>query len=195
MIAVETDFNVLVIANNPGDFLLVEDCLTAGFRRHGVIRAKNVADARKRLAKEKIDAVLVDFSLFEKELVPAAGNPKQIIPVIVIAEDANEKAAAKSLTSGVCDYLLKSEITPRALAKSIRHSLEKAVQQAKLIEAQETNKSLFLNSPLPKWIYDLQTLKFLDVNDSAVRKYGFSKKEFLEMSIMDIRPAEDISKV
>jgi len=41
------------------------------------------------------------------------------------------------------------------------------------------------------WIYDLSTLRFLEVNDSAVLQYGYSKDEFLSMTIKDIRLAEE----
>src|SRR5688500_18998099 len=50
-------------------------------------------------------------------------------------------------------------------------------------------------SPLPLWIYVLQTLRFLDVNEVACRKYGYTREEFLAMTIRDIRPADDIPLV
>jgi PAS domain S-box-containing protein len=53
-------------------------------------------------------------------------------------------------------------------------------------------KSLFETHPNPMWIYDKQTLKFVAVNDAAARIYGYSKKEFLSMTIFDIRPAADV---
>ena len=40
---------------------------------------------------------------------------------------------------------------------------------------------LFESNPFPMWIYDLETLKFLAVNDAALLKYGYSKEEFGEM--------------
>ncbi len=55
----------------------------------------------------------------------------------------------------------------------------------------DTN-SLFLSHPDPMWIYDLETLQFLAVNNSAIAKYGYTREEFLGMKITDIRPAEDI---
>ena len=51
---------------------------------------------------------------------------------------------------------------------------------------------LFENHPLPLWIYDLQNLAFLAVNHAAIKKYGFSREEFLKLTIMDIRPSEDV---
>lgn len=54
---------------------------------------------------------------------------------------------------------------------------------------------LFMNHPLPMWIYDLKSLKFLEVNNAAIKKYGYSKKQFLSMTIKDIRPKEDVQKL
>lgn len=51
---------------------------------------------------------------------------------------------------------------------------------------------LFLFHPDPMWIYDLETLRFLDVNEAAIAKYGYSRPEFLAMTIADIRPSEDL---
>lgn len=54
-----------------------------------------------------------------------------------------------------------------------------------------TSDSLFQLSPLPMWVYDAKTLNFLAVNMEAVRKYGYSENEFLNMIIHDLHPAED----
>jgi len=45
------------------------------------------------------------------------------------------------------------------------------------------------------WVYDLETLAFLAVNDVAIKKYGYSRDEFLARTIKDIRPAEDVAEL
>lgn len=50
---------------------------------------------------------------------------------------------------------------------------------------------LFLRHPKPMWVYDPATWAFLQVNDAAIAFYGFSREEFLAMTLMDIRPEED----
>jgi len=45
------------------------------------------------------------------------------------------------------------------------------------------------------WIYDLKTLAFLEVNNATVEKYGYSRAEFLRMTLKDIRPAEEVSRL
>lgn len=54
---------------------------------------------------------------------------------------------------------------------------------------------LFRNHPVPMWVYDLETLAFLEVNDAAVEKYGYSRSEFLALTLKDIRPAEDVPRL
>ncbi|MFL6697375.1 MAG: PAS domain S-box protein, partial [Vitreoscilla sp.] len=56
-------------------------------------------------------------------------------------------------------------------------------------------QQLFESNPMPLWVYDLETLRFLDVNEVACAKYGYTREEFLSMSILDIRPAEDANAV
>ena len=55
--------------------------------------------------------------------------------------------------------------------------------------------TIFDLSPEPLWIYDRDTLRFCDVNAAAIFHYGYSKEEFLKMSILDIRPPEQKDKV
>lgn len=64
--------------------------------------------------------------------------------------------------------------------------------EEKLIQSESLYKYLFEHNPLPMWIYDLETLKFLAVNNAALNKYGYSKEEFLSLTLFDIRPAEEI---
>ncbi|MBE9053275.1 PAS domain S-box protein [Nostocales cyanobacterium LEGE 11386] len=54
---------------------------------------------------------------------------------------------------------------------------------------------LFVNHPHPMWVYDQNTLKFLDVNEAAVSQYGYSREEFLQMRITDIHLPEDITRL
>ena len=64
----------------------------------------------------------------------------------------------------------------------------------KLLKASEKRYSqLFQLSPLPKWVYDQETLAFLDVNDAALQHYGYSREEFLGMTIKDIRPPSHVA--
>jgi len=54
---------------------------------------------------------------------------------------------------------------------------------------------LFENNPMPMWVFDLDTLRFHAVNEAAIRHYGYSREEFLSMTILNIRPEDDLEAV
>jgi diguanylate cyclase (GGDEF)-like protein/PAS domain S-box-containing protein len=62
----------------------------------------------------------------------------------------------------------------------------------KLRQSELQYRLLFDSNPVPMWVFDRKTLMFLAVNEAATRQYGFSRPEFLTMTIADIRPGEDI---
>ncbi|HKI86823.1 MAG TPA: response regulator [Thermoanaerobaculia bacterium] len=62
----------------------------------------------------------------------------------------------------------------------------------RLAESEARYRSLFESIPRPMWVYDLETLGFLAVNEAAVEHYGYSRQEFERMSLRDLRPAEDV---
>ncbi len=61
-----------------------------------------------------------------------------------------------------------------------------------LDEAERRYDELFNNTLMPMWIYDPETLRFLQVNDTACTRYGYTREEYAHMTLRDIRPAEDI---
>jgi PAS domain S-box-containing protein len=54
---------------------------------------------------------------------------------------------------------------------------------------------LFEDNPLPMWVFDRETLRFLEANHAAVFHYGYTREEFLGMTVADIRPPEDVERL
>jgi two-component system, NarL family, sensor histidine kinase UhpB len=72
-------------------------------------------------------------------------------------------------------------------------------EQERVRAAQERRESqyrmIFQTHPLPMWVFDLESRAFLAVNEAAVRHYGYSREEFLAMTILDLRPEEDLAAI
>lgn len=64
-----------------------------------------------------------------------------------------------------------------------------------LRESEERYRLMFDRNPHPSWVFDAETLAFLAVNESAIRLYGYSRDEFLNMTILEIRPSEDVPEL
>jgi two-component system, cell cycle sensor histidine kinase and response regulator CckA len=63
-----------------------------------------------------------------------------------------------------------------------------------LADREQRYRLLFEVMPLPTWVYDVETFRFLAVNPAAVAHYGYTMEQFLGMTILDIRPKEDIER-
>ena len=71
---------------------------------------------------------------------------------------------------------------------------EKRAAEA-VADSEASFRLLFSANPQPMWVYEMGTYRFLEVNDAAVRHYGYSREQFLAMTIVDIRPAEDVERL
>lgn len=61
-----------------------------------------------------------------------------------------------------------------------------------LRESERRYRMLFDGNPMPMWVYERGTLRFLDVNEAAISQYGYSRDEFMRMTVDQIRPPEDL---
>ncbi|WP_375505278.1 PAS domain S-box protein [uncultured Nostoc sp.] len=86
---------------------------------------------------------------------------------------------------------VKEQLALQQLAGQVIRYLE--LHRQKVIDdSQRSFNLLFSKNPNPMWVYNQNNLQFLDVNEAAVVHYGYSREEFLQMRITDIRPFEDV---
>ncbi|WP_295910130.1 EAL domain-containing protein [uncultured Xanthomonas sp.] len=72
---------------------------------------------------------------------------------------------------------------------------DRVAAHARLLDAERQFRLVFDRNPLPYWVFAVDSLRFLEVNQAAVRQYGYSREEFLAMDLRDLRPAEDAERL
>lgn len=188
-------FTVLVIEDNEGDFALIEDYLTEKIAEPIILRAQNYREGRQLLQGQtlSLEVVLLDLSLPDKsgeELLVEMSTLCGDVPLIVLTGYSDTGFSVKSLSMGASDYLIKDELSPSSLYKSILYSIERKRNSRELKDSEKRYSDLFHLSPQPMWVYDLESMGFLNVNAAAVLNYGYTIEEFLSMSLMDLIPPE-----
>ncbi|MEK7264392.1 MAG: PAS domain S-box protein, partial [Bacteroidota bacterium] len=78
------------------------------------------------------------------------------------------------------------------VSAEIAKAIASKQKELALENSEKRYRDLFESNPLPMWVYDIATLHFLAVNNAAILHYGYSKEEFLSMTIKDIRPKEEL---
>ena len=100
--------------------------------------------------------------------------------------------------SGECCWLLwsmrLSKETGFIYAVAKDNTAQRLAENA-LFESERRYKSIFSTTPLPLWIYDVETLRFLDVNQTAIEHYGYSIGEFLRIGLLDLYHESERQKV
>jgi diguanylate cyclase (GGDEF)-like protein/PAS domain S-box-containing protein len=98
----------------------------------------------------------------------------------------------------LCDYLIPAAQIPPGLWNVPKFFVAFGMILTLLEEeffaagkAMEHYRLLFAAHPHPMWVQDPETLRILEVNDAAVAHYGYSRQEFLDMTLRDLRPSED----
>lgn len=149
------------------------------------------------------DIIISDYSMPSFDGLSAlriARENHPVVPFIIVTGSINEDTAVECMKAGANDYVLKESL--KRLGSSVLNALEQSKLRKERMEAFETIKLneakyryMFHNNPQPMWIYDIDTLSFLEVNDSAIKHYGYTQEEFLSMTLKDIHPVDEILKL
>ena len=92
-------------------------------------------------------------------------------------------------------YVRDAENNPLGVVYAASDVTERRRSEQRLRESEQRYRTLFEGNPLPMWVYDFDTLRFVAVNEAAVQHYGYSKEDFLAMTIADIRPEEELPRM
>lgn len=193
-------FRILLLEDNAEDAEIIQRLLKKTMEPHAFHLATSKESYIRALDDFKPHVILSDNNLPQftgPEALKILQGRSLFVPFILVTGTVSDEFAANIIKSGADDYILKDRLTrlPNAIESAIKQrrlEKEKMESAEKLVYSEEKYRTLFFKSPLPKWIYDFETLWFLEVNEAAIIHYGYTEEEFLSMTIRDIRPPEDV---
>jgi PAS domain S-box-containing protein len=143
-------------------------------------------------AVASVGTAVILWDLMPKAL--ALPGPLQLQSLNLLLErELGEHRAARNTLQDMTEAL-ERRVQERTAALE-REIAQRRATEAELLKSREQFRHLFLSNPLPMWIYDRDTLQFLEVNDAAINNYGYSRDEFLKMRLTDIRPPEEMDRL
>jgi PAS domain S-box-containing protein len=195
--------HAMLIENSVEDAELnLHELERAGFRCAPQIISTR-AEFLEQLGRFPFDIVLADYRLPDWNGMDAFSEMRQAgrdVPFILVTGTLGEEVAVECIKQGITDYVLKEHLArlPLVVARALE---ERALRYARKFMVQALRQSeanslfLFANNPLPMWVIESETLQFVQVNDAALRHYGYDRMDFLRMSAGELHPAEEVPKL
>jgi PAS domain S-box-containing protein len=160
----------------------------AGYR---VVEAGTGDEALRALRAERPDLVVLDVRLPDisgYEVCRRIKEDPETASVLVLQVSAtfvNSRDAVRSLEGGADSYLTQP-VEPPVLIATVGALIRLRRAEEALRESESRHRQLFERTPLPAWVFDGESLSILAVNDTAVLRYGYTREEFLAMTIGDL---------
>src|ERR1017187_8666618 len=190
---------ILHLEDNPADAMLVRDQFAHDELAAEVRNVCRRAEFIQALAEGPWDLVLADYRLPDfngLEALKLVRKQFPQLPFILMSGTLGEQAAIESLKAGATDYIHKQnrDRLPGAGRRPGAQAGERAKRQVAeedLSRSEKEYRLLFQGNPHPMWVFNLETLAILEVNEAATQHYGYSRDEFLRMTQADLRVPDD----
>jgi two-component system, cell cycle sensor histidine kinase and response regulator CckA len=197
------EISILILEDNPADAkLMLHQLHKAGFNVRSNI-ARSPEEFKTLAGARHYTLVLADYYVPSWTGLDALRWLRRLgytMPVILVTGSLGDEQAVECLKEGASDYVLKERIErlPVAVNQALKEQQlrEERDQAEREMRASERQYRLLFNSnPQPMWVYDMESLRILAVNDAAIEHYGYTREEFLSFTLKDIRPPEEVPKL
>ena len=180
-------YKILVLEDNLGDFVLVEEYISETFLNAQITNVTSFKEFEQTASTSlDFDIIFLDLSLPDKsgiDLVKAMITHNDLIPIVVLTGYPDFNFAIQSLSLGISDYLLKEDLSTTTIYKCIIYNIERFKTLLKIKESEQRYSDLFQLTPNPLLVFDKETNDIIDVNESAIEIYQYSMEEFLEIQM------------
>ncbi len=165
---------------------------------HGTIRTINDAAARF-FGKPAFELVGQPLSRFfpkeEKAVRESASQPTQNFEPVRFTDKVKNASGEDRFLEAIVTVERDAQGLCLGVRGVVRDVTDRRRAEFALQKQNEEYRLLFEANPCPMYVCDEKTLAFIDVNQAAVDRYGYSYDEFLQMTALDIRPAKDVPRL
>jgi PAS domain S-box-containing protein len=199
---------VLAVDDDPANLLALQGMLES--MPLELILARSGNEALRQLLDHDVALILMDVQMpgldgYDTAALIRRRERSRHIPIVFLTAGAKYDAPLRGYALGAVDYLVKPlvpeiltakvsvfvELFRRAERIRLQETMLREKAEEALVASNANYRLLFDSNPRPMWVYDTKTLAFLAVNDAAIEKYGYSRDQFLEMTIKDLRLVEN----
>lgn len=195
-----TPLRVLFVEDADDDARLIEAYLARGGYAPQSHRVDDAAGLAAALANGEWDVLIADYTL------PRFSGPQALhmlhasgldLPFIILSGTIDEEEAVSSLKAGAHDFITKGNLARLvpAIERERREAANRRARQQEEAARRERESSfrlLFAGNPLPMWVCAADTSAFVEVNDAALAKYGYTRAEFLALNVADLHPEGEL---
>lgn len=198
---------ILIVDDSPTDRAIFRRFLAQSAEGNYVFEeAEHISEAILKIERDLPHCILLDYDLpdakgtdFIKKINERHG--RNSIPIVMLSGSGSIEVVVDAINSGAQDYLVKSRATPGDLIRAVKNAIEKArlfrekeIAAEKIQISEERYRLLFENTPLPAIVFDRETLVVLAANDYAILHYGYTRDEFLLMTLNELDAFEGASE-
>ena len=184
-------YKILVVEDNLGDFVLLEDYIDDSFLQIEIEHLTTYAQLLHRIdEKLDFDILFLDLTLPDKsgiDLIKAATALVATMPIIVLTGYPDFDFARQSLSLGVSDYLLKEDLNATTVHKCIIYNIERHKNITKIKKSEQYYADLFQLSPNPLVVFDEVSGLILNANTAAIETYHYNLEQFKNIKICDLQ--------
>lgn len=183
------EIRVLLVEDDEDDVVLAKEYLSESeYYRFKVDWIANPQQAREKMVNEQFDIFLIDYRLGSEnglDLIKFVQDKGVLVPCILLTGQGDMKVDLDASRYGAADYLVKTELSPSLLERSIRYALSQSSVIRELDEKEKKYRSLFERSIDPIFLAN-EKMQIIDVNSSFLNFFKFSREESLNLEIEDL---------
>ncbi|HTE32089.1 MAG TPA: ATP-binding protein [Chryseolinea sp.] len=180
---------VLLIEDDEDDVFLAQEYLReSGYYRFNVEWEANPILAREKMLNKQYDVFLIDYRLGSEnglDLIKFAQDNGVLAPCILLTGQGDLNVDLDASRFGASDYLVKTELSPSLLERSIRYALSQAAVIRELDEKEKKYRSLFERSIDPIFLAN-EKMEIIDVNTAFLKYFNYSPTEALSLEISSL---------